>query len=825
MRRIFALMAMMLLLTGSIAAGAPAGDLGRTDGSDALEGHALPAGNDTGRPVAVSDGLYWMDDRRLTNNGGADGFPALAVDSSGNGYVSYYRGGNLYFLKVDRYGNQLFEEKTVAAATVPVQHCGQPTERIGRDAQDNIHLLWSTHDNFGPVYQKFASNANPLTQPIDLSKGNEPEGMGLAVGTNNRAYFAYGNWTKSTIEMEYIDQNLNLHTGYLAASSGAGVTIGVDRNSSPYVFFRNGTYGGLTFTTFDAGGSLQQSPTNVSTPFNDPALPMPALAFGPDGAVHLLQASSASGVRSLYYTKLAPDGTKLTNDIEITNSSGDFGDICVDGKRNVVIVWGDENDGKLHYVRIQPNLENATFTPVKVTGNNGTDRDPQITVGPEGSLHVAWVSDRDGNMEIYYKFAFSYGVELGMAPEEMAKIIYVHSNETRSANITVRNNGGENDTMYLGVGADFYGKEGGFGKNYTGPGFKIWIDDRNKVLDLEAQQIVKVPVFVRGARSGQPNDYIKVTINATSKMNPGRTDTIEFRVYLIIDQRILLKCPDHVRITSAGEATQFSIGICDLGDLWENINLSAMGPDQWDFRLDFDKVRLKPGDLCEVKLNVTPPADAMGDDSCIVRVRAVSADNPAVSSEVETRTIVAAYMLVDIRPDRTELLVLPGVMADCTLTVENHGNIDRPVTFNLRVEYGDSGWNAWTDTDALSLRSEESWVVVLHVAAPPGAPAGSRLDVKVTCIDLENEHFFSCNVTAVVGRVRDLEVSVAPGEVTLLPGGTAVYSIDILNTGNGQDEIGAGGFVLPSGWDLSLSLPNGRPLGEDWNFSVAGGSS
>jgi hypothetical protein len=68
--------------------------------------------------------------------------------------------------------------------------------------------------------------------------------------------------------------------------------------------------------------------------------------------------------------------------------------------------------------------------------------------------------------------------------------------------------GGQNDTMYVGITADFYGKAGGFGKDYKGEGYKLWIDERNKELDLDAQEIVKVPVFVRGAPMGQPNEYI-----------------------------------------------------------------------------------------------------------------------------------------------------------------------------------------------------------------------------------------------------------------------------------------------------------------------------
>jgi uncharacterized membrane protein len=778
---------------------------------------ATPEGKAQGRPMATADGLYWMDDRRLTNNGGDDTYPTLVVDSFTNSFIMYYRQGTHYYSKVDRYGNQLFEEKTIVTAQMPTQHCGQPTERIGIDGQENFHVAWTTTSMYGPMYQKFASNGNPLTQPINLAPmASMPHVVGLSVGKNNRGYFAYENEGSERIEMAYVDNNFNLHTGYLSTTSGEGVTIGLNKKDYPYVFSKSWSGTGMWMTIFSPEGNLQQSPTKIDTPVSGSGWdsPLPSLAFGSDGAVHLLQASKASGTKQLYYTKLAPDGTKLTGDLPLPGMSNDYGDICVDSKRNVYIIYGDANDGKIYYVRIEPNKENATMNPVKLTTDNGIDRDPQITVDPEDSLHCSWMSDRDGNKEIYYKFAFSYGVELGMTPEEMAKIMYVHPNETKSANITVRNMGGQNDTMYVGITADFYGKAGGFGKDYKGEGYKLWIDERNKELDLDAQEIVKVPVFVRGAPMGQPNEYIKVILYATSKMNPGKNDTIEFRVYLVVDHRILLKCPEHVHTTSAGVRTQYSISVQNIGDVEERINLTTSGPPGWEFSLDFDEVRLKPGEQTIVTLTVVPPPDAVADEVGIVTVTGRSVFQVSVKDSVTTHTVVTPYMYIEMAAETPEQFVDPGNSTFFVLRVSNYGNMAGTVIIILEIISGTGEWITSLDTNAVGIAGGETKQVILTVVAPSTAVAGTRLVVRVQGFDAEKRYSADCMVTTIVNQVHNVRVLATPEMVALYPGEKATYQVTVQNLGNGGEEVKLGASELPVGWDLTYSRADGSIIDE-----------
>ena len=785
-------------------------------------------GNATGRPMATADGLYWQDDKRLTNNGADDGYPTLAVDSFGYSHIMWYRTGTHMYKKIDRYGNEIFTEKTIVSANLPTQHCLQPTERVGIDSQENFHVVWCTQSLWGPMYQKFSSSGNPLCQPINLAPmASSPHVVGIAVGKNNRGYFCYENEGSERIEMAYVDNNFNLHTGYLSTTSGEGVTIGLDKKDQVHIFSKSWSSTGMYHTKFSPEGQVLTPPHKVDTPVSGSGWdsPLPSLAFGSDGAIHVLQASKANGVKALYYTKLDNEGNKLTSDIVVTQNANDYGDICVDGKRNVYAIWGDASDGELYYCRFQANQENATIVPVKLTQSSGIDKDPKIRVDPDDSLHVTWQSDRDGNKEVYYKFAFSYGVELTMPPEEMAKIMYVHPNETKSANVTVRNMGGQNDTMYLGVNAEFYEKEGGVGKDYKGGGWKTWMDENKKEMEMAAQEIRKVPIYVRGPSKGSPNEYITIIMNATSKMNPLKNDTISFRVYLVVDHRILVKCADHVHTTSAAVPTTYMIQVANIGDIDEIVNITLSGPPGWDFYVDLWEVVLKPSANAMVTLTVTPPADAQADEVGIVTVQGHSKAEPSVKDQAATHTVVTPFMYIQITCEKPEEYVDPGNSTAFTLQVANFGNVAGTVIIILEIVSGSGDWVATLDSNAVGVAGGETKNVILTVVAPANAVASSRLVVRVQGYNAEKTISADCLTTTIVKQVHNIQVATTPEMVAVFPGEKANYQVTITNQGNGAEDVKLGAAELPVGWDITYERQGGAVINEVESILLEPGSS
>jgi len=147
-----------------------------------------------GRPVLTDDGLYWADDKRVTNNPSPDTNPQLSVDSRGDSHVIWLRGSDYMYEKLDYLGKALIQERTIATASVPTQHSGQLGKTIGIDGSENFHIIYREGGAwYGPViWEKYDSNGKRLGQPTDVSSGLQmSQGTNLAVARNDNVYVIY----------------------------------------------------------------------------------------------------------------------------------------------------------------------------------------------------------------------------------------------------------------------------------------------------------------------------------------------------------------------------------------------------------------------------------------------------------------------------------------------------------------------------------------------------------------------------------------------------------------------------------------------------------
>jgi uncharacterized membrane protein len=788
---------------------------------------ALPGNGENGagpRGPATPDGLYWTNDTRLTSSSNCESQPALAVDGNGDSFVSWNRSGQLMLKKVNVYGEQLLAERQISPAFIPAQHTSQPTERMGVDDEDLLHIAWCARDSlYGPYYQKFASSGSPLCQPVDLSiMANDPHAISLGAGGNGRGYFAYESSSGQRIEMAYIDTGFNIHSGYLAGQGGRGVTIGMDRMDKPHVFWRDASSGDmdLRLVIFSSVGVLLQNVKTITSPqgISSPDAPMPAVAFGTDGAIHLLQASSLTGSRTLYYTKLAPDGTRLTPDIKLTTRAADFGDICLDRQNNVLLAWGDASDDEIYFATINSDKENDTIAPVKLTGSNGGSMSPSMAMDAAGRLHLVWVDGRDGTDRIYYKLRYSKGVELSMLSAETVKMASVHPNQTVSANVSLCNAGMLNDTAYLCITADFYDKPGGTGKNYSGDGWKVWMDDRYMMVNLSACETRNLSVSVRGPFTGSSNDYITVILTATSKLDPISKSILRIRVYLIVYREICLAAHTPIQTTPPEGLANYLINIENKGDVWETIDISAIGPPGWIWVLNLSEVRLGPGTNTEISLTVTWPDTTMGFEVGVVTVTGICRSAPSIKSQVSVHTVVSVTMALELLGDRDEAFADPGGTASFLLTVWNHGNMAGDVIFFLETLPVPPEWAVSLDPGVVGLEGEDSRDVFLNVTAPKDAPAGARLVVTVNCSNEEMTVLAELRFTVIVNPVHGLNVSTTPVIERMEPGGMAYTALNITSAGNTNENVTIGLFEMPAGWSVWFELPDETLLGENDSF-------
>jgi uncharacterized membrane protein len=709
-------------------------------------------------------------------------------------------------------GSALGPEALVLAAGAPALHSGQRTENIALDSEQVIHAVWTAQGMYGPVHQAFNSSGWPIGAPSNLSPmAQRPHAPSLAAGTNGRPYVSYENELEDRVEMAYLTPNgsgYDLHTGYLAGKWANGSTIAVDGGGRPHILYKNATNGGLYHTRFSAQGSLEIDSSFIfgfGGGFG-PGSALPRIAFGPDGAMHLLLASRVNGTRSLYYCKLDNAGNRLADPVEVSDSAGDPGDICVGPDNAVHIVWGQDDDRQVHHVSIGSGSENGTLSPVAVSATSGRAGDPACAVSAEGAVGVAWADTRDGDAEIYFRAGLVPGIAVrGEGPY----LNTMHLQELLDYPVTVRNTGLTVVEVRLNLTFAFNATEVGIGPEYNGTGWKLWLDPAPLVLAPREER--RFPVHVRSPLSGSTGFWIVVTLTADGGFNGTAPKKVSFRPYLQLERRIEIESLPDFRETAPGMPAQFVLTV-RTWDLHDEVRLLVSQPACWTASLDDTTLKLGPWDSAVTNLTVVPPADAFANETGTTTITAVSAIQPDVKNHTSVRVRIPELLNVSISPERAEETVLPGKTAEFSLEVVKSGNV--PGATEVRLEAGDvpGGWNATLGTTVLQMYPGQSSIVALRLRAPDSALAGDRAAVEVRARDAFGRLLDSCAVRATVDAFHKLIIWTGNFTVQALPGGTASAAVFVRNDGNAPEALTPGERILPEGWNLWLRMPDGSAI-------------
>jgi uncharacterized membrane protein len=783
-----------------------------------------PEGDSGARALATTDGYCWTEDIRLTNDTLPDSNPAISVDSSGNANLIWYRSGNPgthYYVKVDKDGRRLFDNISVGTGTMPIQETGQVGHRSGTDGSDDFHILWTYASSYGPMYRKYDAAGEPLTSALGLSgMASMPHSFGMEVGANGFAYIAYVNEGSQRIEMAYLDLNATVKGPFFTTTTGEGVVTAIDGNDCPHTFSwdTHSALNPLYMTKFSPGGAVLIAPRKVETsyPIGRYDRPVPSVAIGPDGAIHLLQANSTSGTRTLMYRKLSADGVSVTPSIQITDAASGYGDVSISPDNATWISWGDADDGKLWYLRLEPGNENETDGALVLTEGGGRDMDPRIAFGRDGRVHVAWVSDREGTRNVYYKSGVLGGLELGMTQDEMESMFWFHPDRARSANLTVRNLCALDDTVQFLISADFHGAPGGVGRDYNGTGWKVWIQPQYETMGLFGLDEAQMKVNVRSPSRGAQHERIDISVKGTSGNFPGVNDSLGFSVCLAVDHEVRLACADDTESAVPGTEARFAIEVHNLGDIDDDIFLSAESNLGWPMGLSSGLLSLGKGGSAGVSLTVSIPKSARAGQSCVITVTGESSFEPFVQGSVKITVAVLAFMDLSLIPDRDEAVVEPGGVASFWLTLEARS--DLALAFYPEASTGLAGWRTELKPPSVFLDGNDSDRFEVRVLAPADAQAGARCAVYATCADAKRMYNASCSVTAVAGQWRRLAVAPSTQAVSLDPGGSASFSVEVVNLGNGPDTARLALLETPAGWECSVAVSSGSgeamlPLG------------
>jgi uncharacterized membrane protein len=281
------------------------------------------------------------------------------------------------------------------------------------------------------------------------------------------------------------------------------------------------------------------------------------------------------------------------------------------------------------------------------------------------------------------------------------------------------------------------------------------------------------------------------------------------------DRVIEVRCDRNATVAPPGEPAAYSIGVQNNGNRTEEVLLGAGGTPLWSWTGWNGTISIAPGNRTDVTLEVRAPPEALGGDIGVVTVTAASTRDANLTDSLDTFTTVEEVLGIRVWPKQNETDARPGGTATCNLTVEKTGNSRRPLFLEAFVD--GPGWNATFDTVQVNLEGAGEFGVELYITAPPDARGGLGVPVNVSCYDQDRTVEARCTVTALVSLVGNITVTARPVLADLEPGGKALYELELVNSGNGDDVVRPGPLALPVGWTAGF-FPRGS---SEANGSVA----
>ncbi len=753
-------------------------------------------------------GTTWTKDIRITHNSADDNLPQVVVDASDMAHIIWQRSG--YWTKTfDKHGYALTKEIFITPHVV--RGYGSPSRyplgpQIAIDSTSNIHVVWD--DGWQNVYyKKFESDANSLTQDIQVGNKDNTASHCPSIAidpVNDHVHIVHEDYLYQCEDILYnkLDNDGKALINGVSVSADVSShcehsTLTTDQLGNIHVAFGSST--GAWWRKVDQNGVAQGLSVNL---FSAPAYMITDLACTPNGDVHLVWMVDGA----VRYTRMDNNGTKLDEDVVVSKNGTSPGPprIAANHEDNTVhIVWHDSRDGnyEVYYAKMEEGSYNETPDNVRLTDDPAYSFFPRVAVSPGDSVHVVWQDNRDGNTEIYYKFMFTFKMELGpVTVAELASMFFFHPNEAKTLNLYLKNRGTIPDDYTVSVSYDDWTES---------DGWELYLNE-TEFDRVPGNSSVYFHLSMTSPTDANSGDYVNITITATS--SSGETERLAWRAFIIVEKAVSLICKKPTKLLSPGDEVQFNLWIANIGDIPDTykVDYTLIADDGWGVEIDKETVKLGVDESTNFTVNLTAPEDAKANDNGTVYIRVQSFTDASVWDGKKLLGIVDPDFHLEMEVVMPSLWVDPGGSVDFPITVRNVGNLPSKVEIGITSTKPRPGWHAHVSHETVFLAGGEEWAITLSVTAPADALAGSRQVIKVSSVTEDFSSRGSVEVSALVRPVHGIWPSIQHNEVSIHAGEEGEFLMTITNEGNGDEYVAFGSALVPSGWGITYELDGVR---------------
>ena len=351
--------------------------------------------------------------------------------------------------------------------------------------------------------------------------------------------------------------------------------------------------------------------------------------------------------------------------------------------------------------------------------------------------------------------------------------------DTLSYSISVKNKGNSDDTIALSLEGD----KASWGSI---------VED----VDLEKGETTVVNLTVNIDEDAVVGDNT-ITVNGSSEDSSAAYDTSSVTVSVNKQYKV-----DMIVSSQAGDpgnALKYPIRVQNKGTGSDSFKLSIDDyPANWIVQLESEYVEdVEAGGEKTVNLSVTIPSGEQNQaftTNITASSLGASDENPPkwVNTTVGVTTIVNQEYWIDLSVDSSTIDAIIGTPVTVSISVENLGTGDDIVAMSVTAP---TGWTALEfNTSFLNVQEDSTGMVGLSITVPEGTEKGDY-SVNVSgvsnCDDCANgtKSQDALTLTVKVELSRGVEINADVLSIEKIPGSSAVFSVDVKNTGDGTDTI------------------------------------
>lgn len=289
---------------------------------------------------------------------------------------------------------------------------------------------------------------------------------------------------------------------------------------------------------------------------------------------------------------------------------------------------------------------------------------------------------------------------------------------------------------------------------------------------------------------------------------------------------INLSCQNNESTVDRGKPVKYEIIVENEGDVKDTINIEvSKPPDEWEAEVEGEKlndnsVTLNSGESTQINLTVFAPYFGTAKDFAVIKVTARSKGNLNVNDTITTITKILEVYEILLESENTSKKVKLWENVTYKITIKNNGTVED--TINLENSIPSFGWSAEIKIDNLIVNSVklapyESKEIDFIISPPNNAYANySEKILFIAKSSSKPKVSVSLLINTTVKETYGVKLNCDEKIKYILPGKSAIYSLEIKNLGNLKDIFEIEASLLPKNWEIKL---NGENL-SDSNISL-----